>query len=76
VATKLRLPEGVELIVEMSLDDLVDAIEKAVQAGAWLRVNIGDEPVVVNPSQVLYVGEASEEELAAVIGGRRRVPVA
>jgi hypothetical protein len=75
VASKLRLNDGVDLIVEVALDELASAIEQAVQAGVWLRVNMGDEAVIVNPGQVLYMGEASEEEAAAIVNGRvRHVP--
>jgi hypothetical protein len=73
VATRLRLNDGVDLLINIPLDEAEKALRAALLEGGSLRVNMGDEALVINPQQVLYLQAVAVEEEASINGGRRLV---
>lgn len=55
MATRLRLIDGVDLVVDAPLDQVQKAYEAALANGGALQINVGKESFVVNAQQVLYL---------------------
>lgn len=71
VATKIQLSDGVELVVSAALDDVRESFHSALSDGGGLvRITGADgNNIAVNPRQVLYLEEFSQEEADAAPNG-------
>ncbi len=70
MATRLRLNDGVDLIIDIPLDEAESALEAALSSGGPLRINMGDEALVVNPQQVLYLQAIPVADEGSLNGSR------
>jgi hypothetical protein len=58
--TRLRLSDGVDLQVDLPLAEVQEALQRALAEMKMLEVTVdGNQVVVVNPSQVLYLADAT-----------------
>lgn len=73
--TRLRLSDGIDLEVDVPLEQVEEALEAALADGKLLRIQVSGESVTVNPVQVLYLQDAGQTKAAAGRNGATR-PVA
>jgi hypothetical protein len=55
MAVKVRLSEGVELVVDVKLPELLAALQAALDKGELLTIQQPDGEIVINPQKVLYL---------------------
>lgn len=62
---KVRLSEGVEIVVNAELSDLMEALEAALANGELLSITNPDgDDVVINPRHVLYLSNGTTAHLS------------
>ena len=61
---RIQLEGGTNLMVDVSLDDWNKAYQQALKRSTMLEIETEDGRVLaINPHQILYLEEASAEEL-------------
>jgi hypothetical protein len=61
--TRLRLTDGIELIIETSVDEARQALQMAIADGQFLEITVADGRfVTINPQHVLYLLEGAETD--------------
>jgi hypothetical protein len=66
MAVRIKLIDGEELLIDVDLAEWNRAFRRALKADAMLEIENAEGGILgINPHQVLYLEEASAEELAA-----------
>jgi hypothetical protein len=75
VALKVRLSDGITVVVNDDLEDFRAKYQEALAKNALLDVvNGGGKKRVLNPQQILYFEEADESVIAEADRGEHRRP--
>ncbi len=64
VPTKIKMVEGVELVVEMAYSEVVALLERATRGREFAEISNADSHVLLNPALVVYVGTMDDLEQA------------
>lgn len=59
--TILQLTDGKEIRVSQSYVDIRDLLQKAEATGTWLELHNGDDVVGINPKNVSYIKNTTDE---------------
>jgi hypothetical protein len=63
MAVRVRLNDGVEFVVQTTVEKLREGVKVALGNNALLEVENGDGKMrIVNPVQIVYFEEADEDE--------------
>ena len=72
MAVRVRLSDGISLIVRADLNEFQKAYQEALRSNALLEVENGNGKTrVVNPQQILYFEEEDEDDPASVAASAR-----
>lgn len=64
MAVKVQLSDDAELVVDADVDEMREVHEKATAQGRLLEIrSVNGASRLVNPSQIVWFEEASEEDL-------------
>lgn len=73
--TRLRLSDGVDLQVDVPVEQVREALQEALRKATLLEITVGDDSVVINPNQVLYLQAAPSGQGMIELGALNGAPV-